>query len=568
MLFNLRLIPAAAAALVLAACGGGSNPGPSPNLTPSKGVAVDGYLQFSKVVCDANDNGLFDTGETVVYTLADGSFSFPAGCTHGILVTGGKSADTQLDFVGLLKSPAGATVASPLTTLISAGMTQDQIIKALDLDLPSDTDLLKTDPAATTGGTLNNPELLKKTLAVQQLLQKVTELSISLSSVTGSVASEAVYANVASTFATMLKTSASLIKTDGTLDSDVVKTMVTTAVTNVAASSAVPTEVKTALSAAVTKAGGAANISAVAVVALAEQGNALLSATDTTITAVTLAKQGNTSIATSIKAAITQEKLTATTNTASITALAQETATAAITPVTPTNYLYLVNNALSYTDGASSPTTTNYSLSDFTGAGIDVVWPMPSTAAIKLNLAEMGTFTMAQGQTLKAAVHITQDTPAGSGEVRGYIDNILVTKTGKDITVTIPTLSKAMVYGVTADGNKSSIIDFKEAVVGISNTLTSAANSESTILLGDVVNFAVNGVSNDFTGMYSLTGKYKVTIVVTELPLRKANGDEFPKVTVKTPTQLDSNGKAVVATEIPVMGPAIVGYINLKNPSK
>jgi hypothetical protein len=196
------------------------------------------------------------------------------------------------------------------------------------------------------------------------------------------------------------------------------------------------------------------------------------------------------------------------------------------------------------------------------------VWPMPSTAAIKLNLAEMGTFTMAQGQTLKAAVSITQDTPAGSGEVRGYIDNILVTKTGKDITVTIPTLSKAMVYGVTADGNKSSIIDFKEAVVGISNTLTSAANSVSTILLGDVVNFAVNGVSNDFTGMYELSGKYKVTIVVTELPLRKANGDEFPKVTVKIPTQLDNNGKAVVATEIPVMGPAIVGYINLKNPRK
>jgi uncharacterized protein YfiM (DUF2279 family) len=731
MQFKLGLIPAATA-LMLVACGGGSNPGPSPSLTPSKGVAVDGYLQFSKVVCDANENGLFETGETAVYTLADGTFTFPSGCKHSVLVTGGVNADTQLNFVGQLKAPAGATVASPLTTLISAGMTQDQIIKALDL--PANTDLLKTDPAASTSGVLDNPGLMKKTLAVQQLMQKVTELSTGLSSVSGSVASEAVYANVASTFATMLKTSASLIKSDGTLNSDVVKTMVTTAVTNVTTSPSVPTEVKTALSAAVTKAGGASNISAVAVVALAEQGNALLSASDSTITAVTLAKQGNTSIATTIKAAITEEKLSAATNTASISVLAQQTATAATTttvpPTTPTsaafisfdesvvaftgmgayggalpsvvmapgdstgkalkivkptgatadgnlaswggvyfgtakipftatnktitakvystradaviklkvessnggpaievasaptgtaqtwktvswdltgidtdknyttiaitpdqevvpsdkayyfddisvvassspstpaptNYLYLSNNALALTDGASAPTTTTYTLADFTGTGINVKWPMPNTAAIKLNLAESGTFTMAQGQTLKAAVSITQDTPAGSGEVQGYIDNILVSKAGSNITVTIPTLSKAMVYGVTGDGNKSAIIDFKEAVVGITNTLTSVANSVSTILLGDVVNFAVNGVSNDFTGMYSLTGKYKVTIVVTELPLRKADGSEFPIVTVNIPTQLDSNGKAVVATSQPVTGRAIVGYINL-----
>jgi hypothetical protein len=193
---------------------------------------------------------------------------------------------------------------------------------------------------------------------------------------------------------------------------------------------------------------------------------------------------------------------------------------------------------------------------------------MPSTAAIKLNLAEMGTFTMAQGQTLEAAVSITQESPSGSGEVKAYIDNISVTKTGSSITVSVPalsaqSLSKALVYGVTADGNKSAIIDFKSAVAGISNTLTSAANSISTILLGDVVNYAVNGVSNDFTGMYSLTGKYKVTIVVTELPLRKADGSEFPLLTVSIPTQLDSAGKAVAQTLHPVTGRAIVGYINL-----
>ena len=721
MSFNLRLIPAAAA-LVLAACGGGSSGDESPSLTPSKGVGVDGYLQFSKVVCDANSNGLYDAGETVVYTQADGSFTFPAGCKYGVLVSGGVSADTKLDFVGLLKSPAGATVASPLTTLMESGMTRDQIITALNL--PKGTDLLNTDPAATTNGVLNNPELMKKTLAVQQLIQKVTELSTGLAGVTGSLATEAVYANIASTFATALKVKdAILISSDGKMDETMVTNMVTSAVSNVMTAPAVPEEVRSGLSTKVTKAGGASNVAAVASVTLAEQANEIVAATDAAdITAKTLAKQGSKTITTSIKTAIQNDRLSPETNRNTLTLLATEISTAKdvvitagtvtfseagivltaygengggyakpdldpvdaenkvlnitkkpgdksymgvtidtsastlkVTPVVltlakktlslriyspsagqkillklenssedfqevaafttkandwetltftfsaagsyqkvnvmpnfgatvtadttfyidnlsliPTSapevadaYLYLVNDGLSFTDGTSSPTTTNYTLADFTSKGIDVKWPMPSTAALNLNLAEMGTFTMAQGQTLEAALSITQVNPVGNGEVKAYLDNVLVTKTGSAITVSVPSVSKALVYGVSADGNKSAILDFKNSVSGITNTLSSAANSVSKILLGDVINYAVNGVSNDFSGIYGLTGKYKVTIVVTELPLRKANGALFDQLTLQVPTQLDSNGKAIGATMHPVRGAAIEGYINL-----
>jgi hypothetical protein len=196
-------------------------------------------------------------------------------------------------------------------------------------------------------------------------------------------------------------------------------------------------------------------------------------------------------------------------------------------------------------------------------AGINLKWPMSSATALELNLAENGTFTMAQGQTLQAAVSITQDTPSGSGEVQAYIDNVTVTKNGSSIQVTVPSVAKALVYGVSSDGKTKAVIDFASAVAGITNTLSSATNAVSTIVLGDVVNYAVNGVSNDFTGMYGLTGKYKVSIVVTQLPLRQADGSAFPVVTVQVPTVLDASGNVVPASVVPVTGYGLVGYINL-----
>ena len=50
MYFKLRLIPAATAAVLLVACGGGGGSTGSITYTPTSGVGVDGYLQFSKVV--------------------------------------------------------------------------------------------------------------------------------------------------------------------------------------------------------------------------------------------------------------------------------------------------------------------------------------------------------------------------------------------------------------------------------------------------------------------------------------------------------------------------------------
>ena len=66
---------------------------------------------------------------------------------------------------------------------------------------------------------------------------------------------------------------------------------------------------------------------------------------------------------------------------------------------------------------------------------------------------------------------------------------------------------------------------------------------------------------NDFTGIYGLRGKYKVTIVLTGLPLRQADGTAMPATTVVVPTAINSSG--AVTTSKTVTGIGLTGYITL-----
>jgi hypothetical protein len=95
----------------------------------------------------------------------------------------------------------------------------------------------------------------------------------------------------------------------------------------------------------------------------------------------------------------------------------------------------------------------------------------------------------------------------------------------------------------------------------VHNTLTTSGIN--SILLGDVVNYTINNVSNDFTGITGLRGTYKVSIVVSDLPLRKADGSQFKPLTISVPTTLDSKGTPTVVR--PVTGWGLEGYITLTN---
>lgn len=218
-------------------------------------------------------------------------------------------------------------------------------------------------------------------------------------------------------------------------------------------------------------------------------------------------------------------------------------------------------DAISLVNGNSS---TVYTMAQFqTDAGIGVSWPLAQATLLKVTLSEVGNYAIPAGQTLTAAVAITETTPTGKGEVQGYIDGVTVKRTAAGLEISVPASANALVYGVSGDGKKKAVIDFANDVAGISNTLTSLAGYTNSIVLGNVVNYAVNKIGKDFSGIGALRGKYKVTIVIDGVPLRKADGSALPMLTVNVPTLMNSSG-AVVAVKS-VTGAGLIGFITLSD---
>lgn len=550
MPFALRLIPAAAAACLLASCGGGGG-GPDPVVPPvaTRGVAVDGYLVGSTVLCDSNGNGMADAGELSVGTDAQGRFAFATGCAAGIVVLGGASADTGLPFTGMLKAPAGATVASPLTTLVVAGVPQAQLLTSLGL--PAGIDLLNTDPALNNGGALVNADLLKKTLAVQQLAQKLSELFVGLSGGNATGTLQGVYREVIAAFATEFAAGA-VLSAGTTVDAATVARLVRAA--------AVRVQDATNIGSAVPAAVGLLNADALGVVlagGLAAQAQALIQSPDADLTEVTTAQQEDsrtTAFVIDNRAQLAGPPSDATT---ALGAELTDVIAGVEPPPAPTNYLALAGDAIGLVNGAASQ---SFTMAQFQSTGISLAWPVAPKAMLSVTLNEVGSYELPADMKLGAAVSIVDTAAGGQGELKAYIDNVTVEKTATGLKITVPSTANALVYGVSADGSKRAVIDFANSVAGVTNTLTTAGSSNS-IVFGEVVDYAINRIGQDFTGIDTLRGTYRVSVVITGLPLRQADGTPLPAVTVTVPTALDANG-AVTASKS-VAGPGLVGQITL-----
>jgi hypothetical protein len=137
----------------------------------------------------------------------------------------------------------------------------------------------------------------------------------------------------------------------------------------------------------------------------------------------------------------------------------------------------------------------------------------------------------------------------------------MVTKTATGLNVLIPNTAGSLAYGVSTDGKTTAIIDFASSVAGVTNLLKTTAGNVNNLVFGSVVNYGINKVSNNFTGIYGLRGKYKVSIVLTDIPLRTMDGTKLTPLTITVPTSLDSTGG--VATSTPISGTGLVGYITL-----
>jgi hypothetical protein len=564
MHIQLRAIPAAVFILLVSACGGGADT-PAPIApTPTAGKVVDGYLSFAKVNCDSNDNGIAEGNEPVVYTIANGTFNFPNGCNNGVIATGGTSVDTGIPFTGQLKSPAGASVVTPLTTLVSAGMTAAQVAAALGLS--AGTDVTKIDPVGTAAdGSLTNSDLYKKTLAVQQLLQKTAETFVGLANSAGSATQEAVYGQVAASFATALKASGATALSSGTGSNTVLDaTMVAALLKQAASDMGKSTNADLATVKSAVAAQNPDALAAAAAPTLKAQADSILRATSTAgiVSASSTAQNDKKLVAALVdnKGKLTNPPTAATSD------LGNLIRAGVLDPNTTSvqsNYLALANNAMSLVSGSK---TVDYTMAQLESAdGIAISWPLASNAVLRFKISEAGAFNLGPNQRLSAAVQIEQTTADGKGLLKGFIDNVIVTKTGSDVSFLMSNagtaLANSLVYGVSGDGKTKAIVDFASAVRGVRNTLTTLATSTNSVLVGDVVSYAVNQVSNDFTGINALRGKYKITLVVTDLPLRKLDGTQFKTYTIDVPSRLDAQG--AIAASRPVSGSGLQGFVTL-----
>ena len=119
-----------------------------------QGKAIDGYLAGSTVFVDLNGNGKLDTNEPQTKTDDRGNYQLD-GQVATVVVLGGTDTASGKPFEGVLKAPAGSSVVTPLTTLVSSlqasgqslGAAKALVAKAIGLDQVTGSEfLLSLDP--------------------------------------------------------------------------------------------------------------------------------------------------------------------------------------------------------------------------------------------------------------------------------------------------------------------------------------------------------------------------------------------------------------------------------------
>ncbi|MEI7537280.1 MAG: SwmB domain-containing protein, partial [Comamonadaceae bacterium] len=148
------------------------------------GKVADGYVRGAQLYLDANGNGLAEASEilTGVVTDANGNFFRPDGLTGALIALGGFNIDTGIANTMALKAPAGATMISPLTTLVqayieshpgaSAAAANTAILTAMHLPTSSGINLSSYDPIAALAASPSSAEAL----AVQKVAAQVATL--------------------------------------------------------------------------------------------------------------------------------------------------------------------------------------------------------------------------------------------------------------------------------------------------------------------------------------------------------------------------------------------------------
>jgi hypothetical protein len=191
---KITLLSSIAAAVILTGCGGGGSSSSSESTLSIEDAtisakAIDGYLAYSTVCLDLNQNGVCDKElEPIATTNEKGEANLTITAKHqqdpnfskaSLLVYGGIDTDTKKDFLGNLKSPVDLDENSlnitPATTLVAKMVekgtpkedAQKQVAKILGLKDPK---LVEEDPIELANKS-NDTTLLKSVLKLQKSLE-------------------------------------------------------------------------------------------------------------------------------------------------------------------------------------------------------------------------------------------------------------------------------------------------------------------------------------------------------------------------------------------------------------
>ncbi|KAF3996619.1 hypothetical protein [Glaciimonas immobilis] len=530
-----------AVALALTACGGGGSsttPTPTPVASTGSGKAVDGYLSSATVLCDTNKNGAADTGEVSVLTDSQGNFVFSPACTGNIVVTGGTNIDTGLPFTGTLKASAGSTVATPLTTLtVDAGLTTAQVV--VFLGLPAGTDVTKLDPVAST------PDVLKRTLALQQIIQSTTNTLAALGKNSSGATLQGIYLEVVKSVASTLvvNPTAILIDSSGNISPVLVSSVVQQSVTNVATTA----NPALAASKSVIATLSPARVATVASAAIVSQAQTLATSTTSNLLSVTTAAQSDVTIANALNAlssllvttstvdvsgvgtaltslvAANTSGSTAASKTAAANALNTQASNAGATIdsskfIAPTNYLGVVNDQIAingstytldqFSQGAVVTTAKNASLDIFSFSALVVGTPIPPTGGVNTT-------------TVKFGLELS-DTVASKRSLQVVIDGVTLSNDANGLlSVAVPASAKVYVYGATSSGTTANL-----TLTNLSpNLIAVGANNAITFNMGQLFNkIATDNQNPVLANLQYLKGTLNVKFVMSTLDIRTSKG--------------------------------------------
>jgi len=550
-------------ALTLTACGGGG--GSTSNTT--EGKAVDGYLSGATVLCDSNNNGTADAGEQTVLTDAQGKFVFSPGCMSTVVITGGTNVDTGLPFKGVLKGPASSTIFTPLTGLLTAGLSMKQINIAAGLS--ASTSLTHQDPASTdSNGSLTNQSLLQRTLAIQQVMQQSAGMIAAMGKDNTSETVQLIYVEVVKATADVISanTGKALIASGGTVNQDLVNAIVKQSITRVQASS------DTALASVKTNMASYSPNSIAELIGPAIAGQAEVLATTAytpslaksvqnsqTVTnaAEQLADILKTAYDSSVNLSSAAQKLRemvsaeiqsdqASQNTAlssfkqtilAQASLANLTLSDNIWSIITTHYNYFALEHDQVTiDG------TVYSIHQLLSGQVVTSGEVTSIGTIGFTLQKYGT-PIPIGSTVTTSIgyHIDDQNGDNSRRIDAILDKVNLTMDQNGtLTVVVPANATMYVYGRNANGVEANITLTNEEV----NRLNIATNSSFTLNAARLMEILkakyqeYGSQSSIFSGILESKGEFYFKFLITKVDIRKCTDETLsyaPYLTVTVP---------------------------------